>query len=575
MGKLYVLFISILALMFLLPACSSTAPGNLSTTVVSGDVLILASSVSGGSSSVEAQAAIALGYTVEVVDATGWAAKTAAEFSQYRAIILGDPTCLANPATIAAAANNANIWGPRINGNVVIIGTDPVFHQSQGGAALTQKGVAFALAEAGKTGAYITLSCYYDGTAPGTTVPALSNLGSTPFKVGPTGSCFNDAYIVASHPSLNGLTSANLSNWSCSVHEVFTSWPPEYEVLAIAKNLGSGYTAPDGTKGTPYILARGKSLGVVSDIKLEPLDATNPVGTSHTVTATVTNDSGGTVTPVVGTTVTFKVLSGPHTGVTGTATTNASGKASFSYTGTAVGTDVIRATFVDSSGVTQTSNAVQKVWVAGTGDTTKPICRVDSITAGPPATLNVFVQDAGSGLAAINVKIAQNVTPVIPAFSSGSKTSLIVKGIKINQTQKSRLELEVKDVAGNITLCDPVIVNLKIDEGNTWGRTSVNLTDIPDVEGQIRIDNGVPGASVVRIKVNDGDTRAINLAPGAITEHDVSADMGRGSNSASIVMHGAPGSSAIVMFHDGSASVSVIGASSLKRLNANLNLDWY
>ncbi len=310
------------------------------------------------------------------------------------------------------------------------------------------------------------------------------------------------------------------------------------------------------------------SAAIVNEgILLSPATATNPVNTSHTVTAKVQNDQGN---PIVGRTVTFKILSGPHAGLTGTGTTNASGVATFSYTGTSAGTDQIQASFVNSQGQTVTSNTVTKIWQGVTTDTTKPVCRVQSTTAGPPVTLNVFIQDTGSGLASIKVVTADNVNTIIPVFTVGSKTSLIVKGVKVDQTKKSRLELEVKDVAGNVTLCDPVIVNLAIDANNAWGRTSVNVSDIPEIEGQIRIENS--GASVVRIKVNDGATNVFNVDGTPVAEHDATSDMKAGSNSASVVLHGAPGSSAVVMFHDGSASVSMIG---LQHLSANLNLDWY
>lgn len=100
----------------------------------------------------------------------------------------------------------------------------------------------------------------------------------------------------------------------------------------------------------------------VTGIKLDPLTATNPAGTSHTVTATVSNSTGG---PVSGVTVTFTVQSGPNAGVTGTAVSDASGHATFTYSDTGgVGMDTIVAVFHDSTGGTHTSNTVEKTWVA-------------------------------------------------------------------------------------------------------------------------------------------------------------------------------------------------------------------
>lgn len=65
---------------------------------------------------------------------------------------------------------------------------------------------------------------------------------------------------------------------------------------------------------------------------------------------------------MVGTLVTFEVVAGPHIGVLGSDTTDASGVASISYIGVLVGTDTIEATFVDALGRTQRSNRVTKTW---------------------------------------------------------------------------------------------------------------------------------------------------------------------------------------------------------------------
>lgn len=98
-------------------------------------VLILGPSVSGGAASKEAVKAAARGFTVVVVNAATWAATTGPEFATYRAIILGDPTCVGfGPTPISAAEANKAVWGPEIDGNVIIIGTDPTFHSSFGRA---------------------------------------------------------------------------------------------------------------------------------------------------------------------------------------------------------------------------------------------------------------------------------------------------------------------------------------------------------------------------------------------------------------------------------------------------------
>lgn len=322
-------------------------------------VLIYGPSVSGGAASEEAIAAADLGFTVDIVDGPTWAGMTAAQFDAYRALIIGDPTC--SGGHLNDAESNATVWGGVVDGNVVINNTDPVFHSGQGGSALTENSVAFAADEAGKTGLYASLSCDIHFRGADADIDVLAGFGTFADQ---DAECWNDAHIVATHPAIAGMTDADLSNWSCSVHGNFTAWPSDFQVLVIAEDPTGPYTAGDGSVGFPYILARGEGLMAISDITLAPGTATNPVGTDHTVTATVVEGDPGSTTPVVGTVVTFEVLSGPHTGTTGTDTTDAAGEATFTYPGTAAGTDTIQARFTDSEDVVQRSNIVEKVWEA-------------------------------------------------------------------------------------------------------------------------------------------------------------------------------------------------------------------
>lgn len=101
-------------------------------------------------------------------------------------------------------------------------------------------------------------------------------------------------------------------------------------------------------------------------IVLSPDFASNPVGTQHTVTATVVNTSGQ---PIVGRTVTFSVISGPNDGAGGTANTDANGRASFTYSDTnGAGTDQIQASFIDDAGATIPSNIAVNIWGDGAPD---------------------------------------------------------------------------------------------------------------------------------------------------------------------------------------------------------------
>lgn len=90
-------------------------------------------------------------------------------------------------------------------------------------------------------------------------------------------------------------------------------------------------------------------------LTLSPQTAVNPVGSNHTVTAYLTYRGGnnyitagqqcaaGGAGPAVGWLVNFAVISGPNAGVTGSGATGADGKASFTWTSAAQGTDTIKA----------------------------------------------------------------------------------------------------------------------------------------------------------------------------------------------------------------------------------------
>ena len=297
-----------------------------------------------------------------VIDKTPaeWATMSTADFASYDAVVLNDPTCeFRSDTAITAAKANAATWGAAIDGNVIITGTDEQFHSVKS-KPYRDRATAFVVADPAKTGGWVSLSCYYDDPTITTQTWLGAAFGGT-FSVSGT-DCLDNVHLVATHPALIGLTDAQMSGWGCSLHERFHTWPNNFEVLAIDLNGAAVFTAPDGTEGTPYILARG--VTVISDIDLAPEDDVNIVGTTHTVTATVTVDDPVPGTPVVGTLVTFNVIAGPNAGDNGTDTTDANGEASFTYTGNGgVGTDIIEATFVDGDGNTQRSNRVEKEWV--------------------------------------------------------------------------------------------------------------------------------------------------------------------------------------------------------------------
>ncbi len=137
-------------------------------------------------------------------------------------------------------------------------------------------------------------------------------------------------------------------------------------VGAEAYSLGQPNVTGGPNLGIPntYIFAFsgiGGTVLIPPDLLLEPNTGENVIGDTHTLTATLKDDSGN---PVPNVTVTFKIISGPNTGTIGTAATNTAGVATIGYTSSVTGTDTIQATFVDpATGDPGSSNPVTKDWI--------------------------------------------------------------------------------------------------------------------------------------------------------------------------------------------------------------------
>jgi parallel beta-helix repeat protein len=144
---------------------------------------------------------------------------------------------------------------------------------------------------------------------------------------------------------------------------------------------GTGDAVSSYVDFTPWRTAFDSCLETIA---LSPVSATNIVGSQHTVTATVEDESAE---PIEGIKVSFDITFGPHLGGNGTDTTDSNGQATFTYTGTSVGDDTIEASFVDFYGRTITSNAVTKTW---------------EVISTPQRTLTVTKAGTGAGTVTSN-----------------------------------------------------------------------------------------------------------------------------------------------------------------------------
>jgi hypothetical protein len=345
--------------------------------------LILGTSVTGGASSAEATEAVGNGFEVTVVDDATWGAMTTAQFSDYQLIIIGDPTCSSlrpvvsqNAQALADAVMNRGASTNTKVGNRVLIGTDPRVHFSQGGNKLIETGIDFAGAVDGASGLYLTFSCTdpdydSDGVRDGLEklLPLLTVDPAAAWTENPTPPCGASASLISNAAQFSTLTSANLQGWFCSVHMTFPTYPADWAPLAVATDTPSKPTCGNDVDtglpacGESYILISGVGITTTApNLELDPTTDTNPVGTPHTVTATVTNSDD---TPRSGVTVSW-VVTGANASATGTCApatcvTGADGKVAFTYVGTSVGDDTINAAItVDGS---RQSATAAKTWV--------------------------------------------------------------------------------------------------------------------------------------------------------------------------------------------------------------------
>jgi len=117
-------------------------------------------------------------------------------------------------------------------------------------------------------------------------------------------------------------------------------------------------TCPSGTNESTQWTPVGSASCPSAVLPLTPGAQSHEVGTTATVSATLTNSCG---TPLAGVNVDFTSLAGPNVGTTHLDTTDTSGTVSFSYTSTKSGTDTLQATVTNLAG-TFTSPNVSVTW---------------------------------------------------------------------------------------------------------------------------------------------------------------------------------------------------------------------
>jgi PGF-pre-PGF domain-containing protein len=135
-----------------------------------------------------------------------------------------------------------------------------------------------------------------------------------------------------------------------------------------------------------YFFLKSSTAMVGEGILLSPASGSASSGSHYTLSSMVQDTDGN---PLSGKAVNFSVVSGPNAGHSENVTTDAFGRANFSYSGTSSGTDLVKASFVNTNSEVVESNPAIIEWIV-------PSLPVANFSASPvtgPAPLTVRFTD--------------------------------------------------------------------------------------------------------------------------------------------------------------------------------------
>lgn len=147
--------------------------------------------------------------------------------------------------------------------------------------------------------------------------------------------------------------------------------------------------------------------------------------------------------------------------------------------------------------------------LSSTADTTPPVVTLTNIITGPPKQVQITSYDTQSGLGSIVVTNCTNCTATTQAFTVGTNNKVVTTATKTNQSLGSTIQLKVTDVAGNVTLYDPVDVNIE-----SSSKPSTHTVAISAAEHILLIANGTPGIEKLYLNINGRPLHPIKLDDG-------------------------------------------------------------
>ncbi len=182
-------------------------------------------------------------------------------------------------------------------------------------------------------------------------------------------------------------------------------------------------------------------------------------------------------------------------------------------------------------------------------DKTGPSCAITAVgTSGGQRFINITVQDRspGSGLASVSATRLTNATLSVPDFAVGTQSPLTVTAYRTLSTLGTVISLEVVDVAGNVTNCDPALLEV----GGRGEARTATASDILPNERYVTVYNGRPGVSRLEIVVNKRTFEMNGLKAGEVRTIDIAKGLHKGKNVVTVKVEGNPNGSALVLISD-------------------------
>jgi hypothetical protein len=147
-------------------------------------------------------------------------------------------------------------------------------------------------------------------------------------------------------------------------------------------------------------------------------------------------------------------------------------------------------------------------------DTTNPVCKLVATSSGSPKSITVLIQDEGSGLESVDYNVTNaNITTPNP-LEVGSTDAFYIIATKVNQALGSTLTVQVKDIGGNITDCDPVIPARRVVR--VAGNDATVLRGVYATQTTLKIRNGLSATQKVVVRVNGHTLTLRGLKPGQV-----------------------------------------------------------